>query len=452
MTGKVDKNRKTPQPDPAIRPMTVVAQEGDILQTGAAAIPDTRPSEAYLDIVWKQFKKNRHALVALWAFLPLVLLAVFAPVIASNQPFVYFDREGALFPWFRALFNPAEPVDFAFNMALIAFLPWLLTALAMNRGWKRRGRNGRERVLRAAGLYVLLTAATVAVFAPDTIRPSNRYAARTFSEEEFHSDQTEWGVYPPIPFGPTEQDIDSTFQPPLYAKSPEKAHDVHDTLPHVLGTDNAGRDVLVQMIYGTRIALTIGFIAVGLYISIGIVLGAIAGYFGGYVDIIISRIIEVILLFPAFFLILTLVGLLGPSIYIIMVVIGLTGWPTIARLIRGEVLKQRAIDYVAAARVLGASHLRVIFRHILPNAISPALVAAPFGIAGAIVTEAGLSLLGFGVRPPTPTWGTLLRLGNANYHYWWLVVIPSLAIFLAVTIFNLVGSGLRDAMDPRLRR
>lgn len=440
------------QPDRPIDYQTAVAQEGDITEASAAAIPSTAHSESYLDIVWKQFKKNRHALAALWAFLPLFLLAVFAPVIASNQPFVYHDRDGTLFPWGRALFNPAEPVDFAFNMALVAFLPWLVLALALNGRWKRQGTNGRQRVLRVVGLYLLLMAATIALFSIDALRPNNKYAARTFPEEEFRSDGAEWGVYPPLPFGPTEQDIDSIFQPPLYAKAEEKARDVHDTLPHLLGTDNTGRDVLVQMIYGTRISLTIGFVAVSLYITIGIILGAVAGYFGGYTDMAISRIIEVMLLFPAFFLILTLVGLIGPSIYIIMVVIGLTGWPTIARLIRGEVLKQRAIDYVAAARVLGASHLRVIFRHILPNAISPALVAAPFGIAGAIVTEAGLSLLGFGVRPPTPTWGTLLRLGNANYHYWWLVVIPSVAIFLAVTIFNLVGSGLRDAMDPRLRR
>jgi len=145
------------------------------------------------------------------------------------------------------------------------------------------------------------------------------------------------------------------------------------------------------------------------------------------------------------------VALIGPSIYIIMLVIGITGWPTTARLIRGEVLKQRGNDYVAAARSLGASHLRVIFRHVLPNALSPAMVAAPFGVAGAIITEAGLSLLGFGVQPPAPSWGTLLKQGSENYTYWWLVVVPALAMFFTVTIFNLVGSGLRDAMDPRLR-
>lgn len=220
---------------------------------------------------------------------------------------------------------------------------------------------------------------------------------------------------------------------------------------HWLGTDNTGRDVLTLLLYGTRISMTVGFVSVGIYVTVGIILGALAGYFGGKIDMLISRMIEIVLLFPSFFLILTLVALIGPNIYIIMVVIGITGWPTIARLIRGEVLKQRAIDYAIAAEALGSSHLRIVFRHILPNSLSPALVAAPFGIAGAIITEAGLSLLGFGVRPPTPTWGTLLRLGNGNYHYWWLIVVPSVAIFFTVTVFNLVGNGLRDAMDPKLR-
>jgi peptide/nickel transport system permease protein len=205
------------------------------------------------------------------------------------------------------------------------------------------------------------------------------------------------------------------------------------------------------MIYGTRISMSVGVVAVSIYITIGVVLGALAGYFGGMVDMVISRIIEVVLLFPAFFLILTIVGMVGKSIFIIMFVIGITGWPTIARLIRGEVLKQRSLDYTLAAQALGASHRRILFRHILKNSMSPALVSVPFGIANAIITEAGLSVLGFGVEPPAPSWGGLLNIATTNYHNWWLVVFPSIAIFITVTTFNLVGSGLRDAMDPRLR-
>jgi peptide/nickel transport system permease protein len=136
----------------------------------------------------------------------------------------------------------------------------------------------------------------------------------------------------------------------------------------------------------------------------------------------------------------------------IMFVIGITGWPSIARLVRAEVLKQRSLDYVAAARALGTKNRRILLRHVLPNSLGPVMVAAPFGVAGAIIAEAGLSLLGFGVRPPTPSWGALLQLGTGNYNHWWLVVVPSLAIFATVTMFNVAGNALRDAMDPRLRQ
>lgn len=412
-----------------------------------------REPEAYFDIVWKQFKKNRLALTALCGLPPLFLLAIFAPVIASHQPFVYNDGSGTIYPWFRALFHPEEPVDFAFNMCLLGFVPWLITSLILNWYWKKHHVPGRKRVGRVAWLFVGFTVAPILFFSLPGLKPNNIYRHRSFNVEQYQLQEEKqvFAIYPPIPFGPTEQDLDSRFHSPGYRKPQENWMKSNDHFIHLFGTDNAGRDVFVQMIYGTRISLTVGFVAVGLYLNIGIIIGAIAGYFGGKVDALICRLIEVILLFPSFFLILTLVALIGPSIYIIMAVIGITGWPTIARLIRGEVLKQRGNDYVSAARGLGASHFRIIFRHILPNAISPALVAAPFGIAGAIITEAGLSLLGFGVRPPTPSWGTLLKLGNENYAYWWLVVIPSIAMFFTVTMFNLVGGGLRDAMDPRLR-
>ncbi|MFM8252221.1 MAG: ABC transporter permease [Planctomycetota bacterium] len=410
-----------------------------------------RQGEAYLDIVWRQFKKNRPAYYSLWLLLPIFLIAIFAPLLASDQPLVYRTPKETIYPWLRALFNPTESVDFVFNMALLGFVPWLLLTLIWNWSAKRRQVPGRTRVLTSVVHFVVVLLLFVGIFSFSSMRPTNQYRARTFVQEQFESKGQETGVYPLIAFGPTEQDLTARDIPPLSRKPQANWADSNDDDVHWMGTDGTGRDVLVQMIYGTRISMTVGFVAVGLYLTIGVLVGAVAGYFGGKIDMITSRVIEVVLLFPSFFLILTLVAMIGPSIYIIMVVIGFTSWPTIARLIRGEVLKQRAIDYVAAARAVGASHSRIIFRHILPNAISPALVAAPFGVAGAIITEAGLSLLGFGVRPPTPSWGTLLRQGNENYTYWWLIVIPSLAIFLTVTVFNLVGSGLRDAMDPRLR-
>jgi peptide/nickel transport system permease protein len=378
-------------------------------------------------------------------------LAIFAPAIASNQAFVFDDGTTRIYPWFSALFNAPEIADYVFNMALVGFLPWLLLCAATEVVGRRRGLSGRQRMAIMIGEFVLLLVVLCALFAFRSIRPANTHFSRNFSREELLSPETCHGLYPPIPFGSTEIDLDAAFEPPFFRKSSERWTEANDGFVHLLGTDNTGRDVLTLLLYGTRISMTVGFVAVGIYVTVGVLLGALAGYFGGWVDMLISRVIEIILLFPSFFLILTLVALIGPNIYIIMVVIGITGWPSIARLIRGEVLKQRAIDYTMAAQALGSSHMRIVLRHILPNSLSPALVAAPFGIAGAIITEAGLSLLGFGVRPPTPTWGTLLRLGNGNYNYWWLIVVPSVAIFITVTVFNLVGNGLRDAMDPKLR-
>jgi peptide/nickel transport system permease protein len=394
-----------------------------------------RAGEAYLDIVWRMFKKNRLAHFALYMVGVLFLLAIFAPLIASDQPFIFKEDGKTLFPWFVMLFNPDGIVDFIFNMALLSFFPCLVVGIVLWRRWRNREVPGRTRVLRLAGIFALALVAANVCFA--FFKPDNVYFARNFKQNPAA------GTFTFIPMGPTEQDLDSSFKGPMYRK--EKGDF------HLLGTDSLGRDVLVRMLYGARISLTVGFISVSLYMTIGIIIGALAGYFGGWIDLLISRVIEIMMMFPTFFLILTLVGLIGPSLWIIMFVIGITGWPTTARLIRGEFLKQRQIDYVTAARALGSSNIRIVFKQILPNALAPVFVAAPFGIAGAIVTEAGLSVLGFGVRPPTPTWGQLLNLGRENYHMWWLVVFPSIAIFISVTVYNLVGSALRDATDPRLR-
>ncbi len=411
--------------------------------------------EAFLDIVWRQFCKNRAAYWSLLMMIPTFLLATFAPLIASNVPFVFYDGKRTTYPWLWALFNPQENADFAFNMALVGSLPWLILALVSNWRYRLRGWSGRARIGLIVLEYTAIIVGLSVLFAarpPYGLRPQNPDQVRNFPKEQFDSGGQRYGDYPPIPFGPTEIDLDARFEPPGFRKPAARCTEANDGFTHLLGTDKTGRDVLVEMLYGTRISLTVGFVAVSIYLAIGVVVGAMAGYFGGKTDMLISRVIEVVMLFPALFLILTLVALIGRSIYIIMVVIGITGWPSIARLVRGDVLKQRAIEYTLAARALGSSSLRIVFRHILPNALSPVLVAAPFGIASAIITEANLSMLGYGVEPPTPSWGTLLQQAHVNYSYWWLIVVPSIGIFLAVTLLNLVGSGLRDAMDPKLRR
>jgi len=222
---------------------------------------------------------------------------------------------------------------------------------------------------------------------------------------------------------------------------------------HLLGTDELGRDVLARMIYGARISLKVGFVAVGISTLIGIILGALAGYYRGWVDSLIMRLVDIMLCFPAFFLILAVIALLEPSIYNIMIVIGLTGWMGVARLVRAEFLSLKEREFVSAARVLGAWDGRIIFRHLLPNAMAPVLVSATLGVAGAILTESALSFLGIGVQPPTPSWGNILTAGKDNIEVaWWLSVFPGAAILVTVMAYNLLGEGLREALDPRLRQ
>jgi peptide/nickel transport system permease protein len=221
---------------------------------------------------------------------------------------------------------------------------------------------------------------------------------------------------------------------------------------HWLGTDPLGRDVLSRIIYGAQVSLKVGFVAVGLATLIGIIVGAAAGYYGSWVDLVLMRFVDLMLCFPSFFLILAVIALLEPSIWNIMVVIGVTGWMGVARLVRAEFLSLKEREFVVAARALGASDVRLIMRHLLPNALAPVMVSATLGVAGAILTESALSFLGLGVQPPTPSWGNILTAGKDNIEIaWWLSVFPGLAILITVMSYNLLGEGIREAVDPRLK-
>lgn len=238
------------------------------------------------------------------------------------------------------------------------------------------------------------------------------------------------------PYGPNDVDLARRLEAP--------------TAEHRFGTDDVGRDVLTRMIHGARISLTVGFTATAISLIIGSLLGALAGYYGGAADWIVSRLIEVILCFPFLFLVLGIVAMVGPSLYTIMIALGLTSWTTEARFMRGEFLRIRDLEFAHAARASGARDARVIFRHLLPNALAPVLVSASFGVASAILIESALSFLGLGVPLPNASWGGILSVAEEHIQYaWWLTLFPGVAIFLTVAAFNIIGDRFRDAIDPR---
>jgi peptide/nickel transport system permease protein len=241
------------------------------------------------------------------------------------------------------------------------------------------------------------------------------------------------------PWDPNKHDTKMILMPP--------------SAQHLMGTDQLGRDVFSRVLYGARVSLAVGFVSVGIATLIGTLLGAAAGYHGALADGLIMRLVDLMLVFPRFFLLLAVLAFLKPSIWTIMVVIGLTGWMSVARLVRAEFLTLREREFVIWSESVGASAARVVFRHILPNAIAPVLVAMTLGIPAAILMESGLAFLGLGVQPPHATWGNILTDGKDSLEIaWWMTVYPGLAILVTVLSYNLLGEGIRDALDPRLRQ
>lgn len=271
--------------------------------------------------------------------------------------------------------------------------------------WKRLKRNR----LAMAGLVVIVLLMLMAVFAP--------YIA---------------------PHDPYKQSLDDQLKPP--------------SRKYPLGTDDLGRDIASRIIFGSRISLTVGFVAEAITLAIGVTLGAISGYFGGRVDNIVMRITDMMFAFPDLLFAIAIMFVLGPGIYNVFIALAIVGWAGVARLVRGQVLAVREREFVEAARAVGESDARIIVRQILPNCMAPVIVSATLGIPGAIMAEAGLSFLGLGAQPPTPSWGQMISIGRGYLRFApWFSVYPGLAIMVTVLAFNLFGDGLRDALDPRLR-
>jgi len=382
---------------------------------------DTLHGRSHWDIVREQFSKNGSAMFGLSLVCCLFVITVLVPFLANGKPFYITENGQTRFPLFRTMSRT--------DLIVIAAALCFLGALVARRLTQRRRHWPWPT---AAVLFFALTGLIIT-----TIRPINDRA-------DYRSTAAQPGVsalFAPIRYSPEETDLFKKRQPPF-------------NLPgHWLGTDDLGRDVFSRLLWSTRVSLAVGFVAQGFAVTIGVVLGAIAGYFGKKIDFAIMRLVEVIMCFPSFFLILTILAFFGRHLWLIMAVIGLVGWTENARFVRAEFLKLRTMDYAIAAHALGLGWKRTVFRHLLPNGLAPVMVNASFGIAAAILVEGGLSFLGFGVAPPTATWGTMLNDGRINpLAMPWMVILPGFAIFLAVAAYNLVGEGLRDALDPKLRR
>jgi len=406
-------------------------------------LPDVAPpqDQTFGDIVWLQFKKNRVAYFSLWGLGALFVLATTAPLVALGRPFIWNIGEGFSSPWLTGIFDRnyfENPVDIFFNMLLVMVLPITAIAYARHRHILRLSldkRPRRAKVLKELRIGAgLIFVCFVAILVNPHAEPYTQYADIAEARAEAGEDVS--AFFPPVKYMFRKTGFKSLSRP---------------SATHWLGVDESTWDVAVRILYGTRISLTIGIIAVAIYMTIGIILGALAGFYAGKVDIIIQRLIEIVMSIPALIIILVLVAFLEkPSIFHIMLVIGLVRWTGVARLVRGEFYRLRGQDFVTSAIALGYPPQRIIFGHILPNAMGPVLVAATFGVAGAILLESTLSFLGLGDLS-APSWGQTLSEGYSS-GAWHLILAPGFAIFITVSLLNLVGEGLRDALDPKMRK
>ncbi|MDB5303922.1 MAG: binding-protein-dependent transport system inner rane component [Phycisphaerales bacterium] len=397
-------------------------RDGGGLPTGAvngtAPLSEGPPQSYWARVARDTFRGPGAKLGAAWIGI-VALCAVFGPFLASSHPLLLkLDQH-----WSSPLLWHLTGVDV---ILMVAFFAAVLLACARRMSFGRKVR-----------WFVVIVVATTPV-ALGLIKPQ-RNVVYSIYEEQAAAGRVQYALHAPIPHSPNEHHFrhEFFFVPPGAG--------------HILGTDENGSDVLSRMIHASRIALSIGFISTGIAVIIGVAVGGVMGYFSGRVDMYGMRLLEIFAAIPTLFLLLMFVAVFGRNLYIMMAIIGLTGWVTYARFIRAEFLKLRQQDFVHAAIAAGLPLRSILFRHMLPNGISPVLVNASFGVASAILAESTLSFLGLGLVED-PSWGQLLNqaISVSGFH-WWIAIFPGLAIFFTVYAYNLIGEALRDALDPRLR-
>lgn len=400
-----------------------------------------------LALAMRRFWRMRSARWGLAVLAGFLMVAVYAPFLAGDVAIVWWGEGGLSLPIFADLFNARsypKPYHLLFNL-LVVLLPvfagcwWFLA----RRGW---GAGRRLTVFLAvlAGSWILCQIPFVPTEqrwqAPWDERASSEHTYQRYRESVAAEDGAQpWAVFALIPHR-YDANYYSLQEP--FAVNPDTGR------AFLLGTDDKGYDVLARMAFGARISLTIGLVAVGLSMVIGVIIGAMSGYFGGWVDIVLQRVVELMMTFPAFILLLLVIATLGRDIFVIMIVLGLTGWAGTARLVRGEFLREMGREYVLCGEALGLGRARIMFRHILPNTLTPLLISATFAFAGMVLVESSLAFIGLG-DPNAPSWGALLDVGRRNIGYVWLIWVPGLVIFLLVSSLNLVGNALREALDPK---
>lgn len=383
----------------------------------------------YGQMVYRVFFKGRLNRVSICFVVFLFAVAIFAPLVANDKPYAVKIEGKVCFPLFAAL-DAIDCTTFIIGAAAVVMVILIRRSRRFIAPSMRSEVSGVQ--MFAVVLMVLICTILIFVFVPGRLDTTDY---RSLAD----SGEAEWALFAPVPFGYDEVNLE------MRERSPNGVY--------WLGTDDVGADVLARLIHGSRVSLSVGFVAVGISSVIGVFVGAVLGYFGGKIDFVGMRLVEIVSAVPVFFLIITIVAFFPRSLINIMIIIGLTTWTGTARFVRAEFLKLRKMDFVQAARALGVGSGGILFRHMLINGIGPVIVNVTFGIAGAIFTEAALSFLGFGVAPPTPSWGQMLSLGvsTTGRFLWWLSVFPGGAIFLTVLAYNLIGEGLRDAVDPRLK-